>query len=124
MIKLPKGHKVLLHLHFNLKDGDGEIVFLATSSTKDYSNRPYVIYHFYSSRMVMNAGFFINVHDMTAAEFFPNSDDPKILDKLENIANVKKLMPTVIPLMLKKKGFGSLHSLLHRTFSPERYVYL
>ena len=74
--------------------------------------------------MVMNAGFFINAHDMTAGEFLPNSDDPKILDKLENIANVKKLMPTVIPLMLKKKGFGSLHSLLHRTFSPERYVYL
>ena len=120
LIKLPEGHKLLLHLHFDLKDGDGEIVFLATSSTK---NRPYVIYHFYSPRMVMNAGFFINAHDMTAAEFLPSSDDSKmILDKLDNIANVKKLMPTVIPLMLKKKGFGSLHSLLHRTSSQERYV--
>ena len=123
LIKLPQDHKLLLHLHFDLKDGDGEIVFLATSSTKDYSNRPYVIYHFYSPKMVMNAGFFINAHDMTAAEFLPSIDDSKmILDKLENIANVRKLMPTVIPLMLKKRGFASLHSLLHHTASPERYV--
>ena len=71
----------------------------------------------------MNAAFFINTHNMTAAEFLPSNDDPKlILDKLENIENVKKLMPTVIPLMLKKKGFASLYSLLHRTASPERYV--
>ena len=48
LIKLPKGHKLLLHLHFDLKDGHGEIVFLATSSTKDYSNRPYVVYHLFT----------------------------------------------------------------------------
>ena len=123
LIKLPEGHKMLLHLHFDLKDGDGEIVFLATSSAKEYSNRPYVIYHFYSPKLVMNVGFFINVHDMTAAEFLPSSDDPKmILDKLQNIANVRNLMPTVIPLMLKERGFASLHSLLNRTSSSERYV--
>ena len=125
LIKLPEGHKMLLHLHFDLKDGDGEIVFLATSSAKEYSNRPYIIYHFYSPKLVMNAGFFINVHDMTAAEFLPSSDDPKmILDKLQNIANVRKLMPSVIPLMLKERGFASLHSLLLRTSSLGRYVHI
>ena len=121
LIKLPEGHKILLHLHFDLKDRSGEIVFLARSSTKEYSNRPYMIYHFYSPEMVMNAGFFINAHNLTAEEFLPSSDDPKmILDKLQNIANVRKLMPQVIPLMLEKKGFSSLHSLLHRTSNPER----
>ena len=123
LLKLPEGHKILLHLHFDLKDGDGEIVFLATSFTKEYPKQPYVIYQFYSPKMVMIAGFFINVHDMTAGEFLPSSDGPKmILDKLQNLANVRKLMPTVIPLMLKERGFASLHSLLYRTSSPERYA--
>ena len=62
---------------------------------------------------------------MTAAEFLPSSDDPKmILDKLQNIANVRKLMPSVIPLMLKERGFASLHSLLLRTSSLGRYVHI
>jgi len=120
LLELPQDHKMLLHLHFDLKDGDGEIVFLGVSYKKEQSRRPYVIYHFYSPKFVMNAGFFINPDNMTAEEFLPGSDSKMIIDKLQNIANVRQLMPKVIPLMLKEKGFSSLHSLLHRVSSPER----
>ena len=40
LTKLPEGHRLLLHFHFDLEDGDDEIVYLATASTKDCSNRP------------------------------------------------------------------------------------
>ena len=119
-LELPENHKILLHLHFDLKDGDGEIVFLAISYKGEHSGRPYVLYHFYSPKLVMNAGFFINPFDMTAEEFLPGSDSKMIIDKLQNIANVRRLVPKIIPLMLKEKGFSSLHSLLHRESSQER----
>ena len=119
-LELPEDHKMLLHLHFDLKDGDGEIVFLAVAYKGECSNRPYVLYHFYSPKFVMNAGFYINPDDMTAEEFLPGSDSKMIIDKLQNISNVRQLIPKVIPLMLKEKGFSSLQSLLHRVSGPDR----
>ena len=114
---LPKGHSMLLH-HTNLsKDGVHVSLFLCIGKGSGYSlDKPYLIWHHDHSGVRVTAGFFISPEDLTATDFLPDKN-PKtaISGKKPQCLNpfVNKL-PQTLPLILKKKGFFSLTSLLNR----------
>lgn len=116
-VRLPPGHKILVHRNFELSKDIGETLFLAVGSQKPYSReKPYVIYHRYEPGLQLHTGFFVSPMDVVAQEFLVDTW-PKMLKERgewEVIENILSVCHAVLPQVFDEKGIVNCTSLLKR----------
>ena len=111
-IKLPEGHRILLHETFSASDTSGDTLFIAVFPC----DKPYLIHHHHDPQVVINIGYFISPTSGSVGEFLSDAGLPKqaLKDAAESafIREMRSQYPQLLPQMIQSKGFINLASLL------------
>lgn len=118
-IKLPKGHKILLHSNYVRESSSGSTFFICVGNTKKYPiTKPYIIWHFYEPKSTVTSGAFFSVQDLQITDFLLGEKTIEYRALSGGVfVTAKNRIPNIIKDLLKEKGFSSIVSLLHRVQS-------
>lgn len=126
-MKLPHGHKILLHSNYVREQKSGSTFFIIVGSGKKYPiNKPYVIWHFYDPTGTVTSGAFFSMDTLQITDFLMSTKTLKykaLSDR--SFVTTKERMPTILKELLEEKGFSSILSLIYRVkFAHEtgRYI--
>lgn len=116
MIKLPEGHRILLHSNYVRGRKSGSTFFIVVGRGRKYPiNKPYVIWHFYEPTGTITSGAFFSLSDLQVTDFLL-SDKTLVYKALSDrsLLTAKERMPTILKDLLEEKGFSGIVSLMHR----------
>ena len=115
-MKLPNGHKILLHSNYVRGHKSGSTFFIAVGSGKKYPiSRPYVIWHFYEPTGTITSGAFFSKDSLEITDFLMSNKTTAYKAFSDtSFFTARERMPTILKDLLQEKGFSSIISLMHR----------
>ena len=113
-IKLPEGHRILLHETVSNSKTAEDTFFIAIGNCSPY--KPYLIHHHRDAFVAINTGYFISPTSCSVQKSLSDSESPNqaLKDAAEStfIREVQSQYPQLLPQIIESKGFVNLASLL------------
>ena len=113
-IKLPEGHRILLHETVSNSKTAEDTFFIAIGNCSPY--KPYLIHHHRDAFIAINTGYFISPTSCSVQKSLSDSESPNqaLKDAAEStfIREVQSQYPQLLPQIIESKGFVNLASLL------------
>ena len=115
-LQLPEGHLVLLHIHQSSPSSEYTLFLVAgRNSTRAMLEKLYAILVFGLRSYIVSIGYVISQAEPIVACNLNNEEASMyLLPSVEATCKLKELTNRILPVLLKRRGFYSLQSLLFR----------